>query len=228
MNLSAVGGVANAQVMGTVIQHVSAAGDVLFEWSPFDHFDVDLSILETADVATPVINWTHGNALDVDGDGNLLVSFRNLSEVTKIDTRTGAVVWRMGGARNQITLEHSAAPAFARQHGLRATSGGQLTLLDNLGNPAGSRAERYAIDDTRRVAHMSGSYASPAGLVAQIGGSTQSLADGHTLVSFGNGDGVEEYDAQGNVVWRILGDTGYIFRAERIRSLYRPGVGDPR
>jgi hypothetical protein len=47
-------------------------------------------------------------------------------------------------------------------------------------------------------------------------------------VSFGNGDGVEEYDAQGHLVWRVLGDTGYIFRAERIRSLYRPGVGDPR
>jgi hypothetical protein len=47
-------------------------------------------------------------------------------------------------------------------------------------------------------------------------------------VSFGNGNAVQEYDALGNGVWRIVGNSGYIFRAQRIRSLYRPGVGDPR
>jgi hypothetical protein len=176
----------------------------------------------------PVINWTHGNALDVDSDGNLLVSFRNLSEVTKIDARTGAVMWRMGGRNNQLTFDDVTAPAFVGQHGLRATGAGQLMLLDNLGEPLGSRAERYEVDDVRHVAHLSGSFAAPPGLIGLIGGSTQSLPDGHTLVSFGNGNAVQEYDTQGNVVWRIVGNSGYIFRAQRIRSLYRPGVGDPR
>jgi hypothetical protein len=37
----------------------------------------------------------------------------------------------------------------------------------------------------RRVAHMGGSFAAPAGLIGQIGGSTQTLPAGHTLVSFG-------------------------------------------
>jgi len=48
------------------------------------------------------------------------------------------------------------------------------------------------------------------------------------LVSFGSGGGVDEYDASGRVVWRLVGNPGYIFRAERIRSLYHPGAGDPR
>jgi hypothetical protein len=39
---------------------------------------------------------------------------------------------------------------------------------------------------------------------------------------------VEEYDAAGNVVWRIEGEPGYVFRAQRIISLYQPGVGLPR
>jgi hypothetical protein len=30
------------------------------------------------------------------------------------------------------------------------------------------------------------------------------------------------------VVWHVVGNAGYIFRAERIRSLYHPGAGDPR
>jgi hypothetical protein len=228
IDLSAQGESAHARVLGTSVQHRGANGDVLFEWSPFDHFDVDVSILQTVDRTMPVINWTHGNALDLDRDGNLLVSFRNLSEVTKIDTRTGSVLWRMGGKSNQFTLDNGQAPAFAGQHGVRATGAGQVTLLDNIGQPAGSRAERYVMDDVRHVAHMSGAFSAPAGLVGQIGGSTQSLPDGHTLVSFGNGNAVQEYDAQGSVVWKIVGNSGYIFRAQRIHSLYRPGVGDPR
>lgn len=228
MDLSAQGESPHARVLGTNVQHRGANGDSLFEWSPFDHFQVDVSILQTADRSMPVINWTHGNALDLDREGNLLVSFRNLSEVTKIDTRTGAVLWRLGGQKNQFVFDDAPVPPFLGQHGVRATGAGQVTLLDNLGQPGGSRAERYAVDDVRRVAHLSGSFGAPAGLIGQIGGSTQTLPDGHTLVSFGNGNAVQEYDARGNVVWKIVGNSGYIFRAQRIRSLYQPGVGDPR
>jgi hypothetical protein len=228
MDLSAQGESPHARALGTNVQHRGANGDSLFEWSPFDHFQVDVSILQTVDRTMPVINWTHGNALDIDRDGYLLVSFRNLSEVTKIDTRTGDVLWRMGGKNNQFTFDDAPAAAFMGQHGVRATGAGQVTLLDNLGQPGGSRAERYAVDDARRVAHLSDSFDAPAGLIGQIGGSTQSLPDGHTLVSFGNGSAVQEYDAQRNVVWKIVGNSGYIFRAQRIRSLYRPGLGDPR
>ena len=44
------------------------------------------------------------------------------------------------------------------------------------------------------------------------------------LVSYGNGAHVVEYDGSGSIVWRIEGDPGYVFRAERIRSLYRPDL----
>jgi hypothetical protein len=30
------------------------------------------------------------------------------------------------------------------------------------------------------------------------------------------------------VLWSIQGNAGYVFRAERIRSLYAPGVGSAR
>ena len=228
LDLSAQGGSPAARVLGTGVQHRSANGDVLFDWSPFDHFDVQLSILDPADRDAAVVNWTHGNALDLDADGNLLVSFRNLSEVTKIDPRTGAVRWRLGGTRNQFTIEGGDTPPFVRQHGVRATGAGQLLLLDNLGHVAGTRAERYEIDEARRVARLRSADRSAAGLVALVGGTTQPLAGGHTLVSYGSGAGVEEYDAAGRVVWRLTGRTGYVFRAQRIRSLYAPGVGDPR
>jgi hypothetical protein len=226
MNLSAVGGVVNAQVMGTVIQHVSAVGDVLFEWSPFDHFDI--MDLDPASRAGPTVNWTHGNSLDLDADGNLVVSFRSLNELTKIDTRTGAIIWRMGGARNQFTFDDAAQQPFSFQHALRITSPGHLLLLDNLGDPTSSRVERYEYDAMLHTARTIDSYRPDPPAICPTGGSAQNLAGGRTLVSFGPAGRVEEYDEFGHVVWRIDGNAGYVFRAQRIRSLYSPGVGSPR
>jgi hypothetical protein len=221
MDLSAAGGPAGALVTGTGVQHVSASGSVLFEWSPFDHLEV--TDLDAASLTGSFVNWTHGNAIALDHDGNLVISFRNLSEITKIDTETGAVMWRLGGARNQFTFVGGEMPPFARQHGVRIPRRGELVLLDNLGDPTASRAERYVLDESAMTARVAAVLEPDDRVVAQLGGTTQPLADGHTLVSYGSGGRVEEYDADGHVAWRILGTPGYVFRAQRIRSLYAPG-----
>lgn len=226
MDLTAVGGVAEARVTGTVVQHVSASGALLFQWSPFDHFEI--TDVDPAERTGPSVNWTHGNALDLDAAGNLIVSFRNLDELTKIDIATGAVLWRLGGRRNQFSFQGTSAPPFTHQHGLRAYAPGALLVLDNLGNPGETRAERYALDEANRTATLVQSYGASPPAVTQIGGSVQALPGGRTLVSFGTAGRVEEYDAAGRMAWRIAGNAGYVFRAQRIRSLYAPGVGVPR
>jgi outer membrane protein assembly factor BamB len=166
----------------------------------------------------------HGNALDVDADGNLLVSFRNLNEITKINATTGRVIWRLGGRRNQFAFLDTPTPAFSQQHSVRADGAGSLLLLDNVGNPNETGAERYVLDETAMTARLARSYSSQPRVVTLVGGSTQPLAGGRTLVSFGTAGRVEEYDADGRVVWRIEGNAGYVFRAQRIASLYAPGA----
>jgi hypothetical protein len=228
VDLSAQGESPRTRVLGTAVQHRSAAGDLLFEWSPFDHLAIELGVLDQADRTGSVINWTHGNALDLDADGNVLVSYRNLNEVLKLDARTGAVLWQMGGLHGDLAFSDGIVSPFTHQHGARTIGNTGIILLDNLGERAGSRAERYEVDVAHHEARLSGAYGASANLVAQVGGSAQLLRDGHVLVSFGNGAGVEEYDGDGNMVWKLAGTTGYIFRAQRIRSLYSPGVGDVR
>ena len=226
MDLSAQGGVVGAQVTGTAVQHIAASGALLFHWSAFDHFAI--TDVGPAERATAAVNWTHGNALDIDSDGNLLVSFRNLNEITKIDVGTGGVIWRLGGLRNRFTFLDTPAPAFSHQHSVRRDAAGSLLLLDNIGDPNESRAERYVLDERAMTARLDRSYASLPRVVTQVGGSAQVLPGGRTLVSFGTTGRVEEYDATGRVVWRIEGHAGYVFRAQRIRSLYAPGVGAAR
>jgi hypothetical protein len=226
MDLTAFGGVSEARVTGTAVQHVGADGTLLFEWNPFDHFAItDVDVAERTGAS---VNWMHGNALDFDADGNLLVSFRNLGEITKIDISTGAVIWRLGGRRNQFTFLDTPMPAFARQHSVRSDGAGAIVLLDNLGHPTESRAEHYVVDEMTRTASLARSYASIPGVVTQIGGSVQPLAGVRTLVSFGTEGRVVEYDAEGRVTWSIYGHAGYVFRAQRVQSLYTPGVGTAR
>ena len=225
MDLSTIGGQAAARVTGTVIQHVDATGTALFQWNAFYHYA--LTDLPATDRAGAAVNFTHGNAIALDTDGNLLASFRSLSEITKISVATGDVLWRLGGLANQFTFAGTSSPPFVGQHGLRVTSSGVL-LLDNRGEPGASRAERYRLDEGTRTATLVESFRSQPDAVGLLGGSVQQLDNGHVLVSLGNGQKVEEYDAAGNVVWRLSGGTGYIFRAQRIASLYAPGVGTPR
>ncbi len=222
MDLSAIGGAAPAAVTGTVVQHLGPGGEVRFQWSAFDHFE--LTDLDPADRTGPAVNWTHGNALDLDAEGNLYLSFRSLSEVTKVDGRTGEVLWRMGGLRNEFAFPGGGVP-FLRQHGIRVTPEGGLTLLDNFGEAEGSRGERYLIDAGTRTASLTRAYTPAPATRAVLGGTTQLLPGGGLLVAYGDGGRLEEYDAAGARVWEVEGDAGYVFRAQRIRSLYRPGAG---
>ena len=220
MDLSTLGGSANARVTGTVVQHIGADGALLVEWSPFDHFAV--ADLDSVDRVGANVNWTHGNALDLDVDGNVIVSFRSLNEITKIDAANGAVIWRMGGKANQFTFLDTPLPAFSHQHGARLYSGDTLLILDNLGNSNESRAERYVVDQIGKTARLVQSYGSTPPVITQIGGSVQALPGERTIVSFGTTGRVEEYDATGRLMWHIDGNAGYVFRAQRIRSLYAP------
>ena len=226
MDLTAYGGVANAKVTGTDVQHVAKDGTLLFSWSPFDHFAITDG--QPSDYSGTNVNWTHGNALDLAPDGGLLVSFRNLGEVTKIDVTSGAVVWRLGGHANQFTFLDPSAPVFVGQHSIRIGDTGEIAMLDNLGVKNESRGERYTIDEVTHSVRLTQVYSVLPAVVTQIGGSVQMLPGGRTLVSFGTAGRVEEYAPNGLIEWSIQGNAGYVFRAQRINSLYAPGYGRRR
>ncbi len=226
LDLSAMGGLPAARVTGTVVQHVAADGTLLWEWSAFDHFD--LTDLDPAERTGPSVNWTHGNALDFDAWGNLILSFRSLGEVTKVNPTTGRILWRLGGRRNEFNFVGTTIPAFSRQHGVRVSYPDRLLLLDNVGDPTESRVELYAIDERERTATLVHQRGAGPGVVTPIGGSVQQLHGDRVLAAFGTAGRVVEYDADGRIVWSIAGNAGYVFRAQRIRSLYEPGVGTMR
>ena len=220
MDLSGLGGNAAAQVLGTVVQEVSTTGTLLFEWNSFDHFAI--TDLPAADRMGANVNFTHGNGVAIDSDGNLLLSFRSLSEVTSVDPATGAVLWRLGGLANQFTIQNDPKGSFERQHGVRPAGPSHLQLLDN-GLAAPSRMARYLVNPATLTATMVWQFIDAPGTFTFVGGSTQAIPLGdRALVSFGQAGRVVEVDAAGNRAWELQGLEGtYVFRAQRIAALYR-------
>lgn len=217
-DLSSRGGSADGTVVWTVLQHVDADGTLLFEFNTRDHFtldDIDPSVIDGADE----VNMTHGNAIEFDGNGNILLSFRSLNEITKIDGTTGDVLWRLGGIANQFTIDDPTREFF-RQHGVRIVEPGIIQFLDN-GPEAPSRLVRYAIDEAELTAEVVLEYVHSSSAWSPVGGNTEVLSDGRSMVSFGRAGRVAETDASGSQTFELTGLEGqYIFRAFRIPSLY--------
>ena len=224
MDLTSLGGQPNAQVLGNVIQEVDSLGRVLFFWDAFDHFsitDIDPAIPLTS----PRIDWNHANALEIDQDGNYLVSLRSFSEIAKIDSRIGTALWRLGGTRNEFQFA-SDTERFSFQHGVRRLPNGHLLLFDN-GNsrsPAFSRAAEYAVDEQAHTATLVWSYRSNPDLFSAFLGFAQRLTNGNTLVTFGVPGTVQEVTPASRLAWELKVPGYSIYRAYRVRSLYDPAL----
>ncbi len=168
---------------GLIIQELDPSKNVIFEWRSWDHFKVT----DTTSLLTdPQIDLVHGNALAVANDGNLLLSSRNQSEVTKINLQTGEVMWRFGGKANQFKI--IGGEPFAFQHDVRQLANGDITVFDNHGsqqNPAASHAIEYKLDEVNKTATVVWSFTHNPPVFGSFMGDNQRLPNGNTFVAWG-------------------------------------------
>jgi len=217
-DLSADGGSATAQVTWTVIQRLRPDGSLAWQWHGTDH--VDPTDFVGALDGVEILNLMHGNAVEVDVDGDLLASFRNLNEIMKLDATTGEVLWRFGGRRNEFTFLDDPKGAFQRQHGLRLVEPGVIQFLDDSDAPP-SRRVRFELDEGAHTARLLWEYIDGPEVHTLVGGNSEVYADGGGLVAFGRAGRVVEVDPLGAKRWELTGIEGaYVFRAQRIPSLY--------
>jgi Arylsulfotransferase (ASST)/FlgD Ig-like domain len=204
VDMSAIvsGGDPKAVVTGLVIRELDAAHNVVFEWESWDHYSI--TDAATLDLTAPSIDYVHCNSVELDADGNILISSRHLDEITKIDRTTGDIIWRMGGSRNEFTLIGD-TQWFTRQHSVRRTPSGTLTVFDNgnLSTPQESRALEYEIDEGNKTATLVWEYRHMPALYAAFTGSVQRLPNGNTMISWGNLGVVTEARPDGTTAFEM-------------------------
>ena len=203
-DLSAKGGPADGVLHDGVIQEIDiATGRKVFEWRARDHVSVDESRapLPQGDSAHLPWDYLHPNSVGLDADGHLLVSARHTWTCYKINKKTGAVIWRLGGSRSDFTIP--ANVKFSWQHDFRRRRDGSYGMFDN---GAGVTKERdysrglvLRLDEQAKTATFVREFVHPDKLSAPTQGSFRELADGGNFIGWGQRPHFTEYTADGAV-----------------------------
>ncbi len=208
------GGNPNASVIGLIIQEIDENNNVVFQWRSWDHIPITDALHENLTAA--VIDYVHGNAIEIDNDSNILLSSRHLDEITKINHITGDIIWRLGGLQNQFTFVNDTL-GFNYQHAVRRISNGNITIFDNGNwhNPHFSRAVEYSIDEINKTATLVWEYRHNPNIFSGFMGYVQRLDNGNTLISWGGTNpAVTEVTPEGTVVFEASYPAGvYTYRA---------------
>jgi hypothetical protein len=211
-----------------VIQEVDENGVEVWRWNSWGH----LPLRDNLD-GDPV-DYAHANSIEVDTDGNLLVSLRSMSAVVKINRQTGAVMWTLGGRSNDFRIIDPLG-GFCGQHDARRLANGHLLMFDNGIDcaPDGadrnrSRAVEYAIDEQAMTARLVWSHEQP--LYGFATGGTQRLANGNTLIGWGTAATITEVTRSGQRVFEMepRNDAGLPFFSYRARRAPFPDAMEPR
>ena len=209
-------------VVDNVVQEVDLrTGRLLFEWHTADHIDPDESFATPPTKATDLHDYVHANSIDVDTDGNLLISARNTSAVYKVDRNTGRILWRLGGKRSDFQMGLGAA--FGWQHDARRRADGTITLFDDEAAPGVSRAIALTVDESARAAALVHAFTRPVALLATSQGSMQVLPNGNAFVGWGSQPYFTEFAPDGEVVF----DATFAAGGQSYRTFRNAWVGRP-
>jgi hypothetical protein len=200
-DLSSVGGPADGAAVDAIVQEIDVeSGRVLFEWHSLDHVALGESYLP---VDSPY-DYFHINAVNLDNDGNLLISGRHTWTVYKVDRHSGQILWRLGGKRSDFSL--GPGVPFAWQHNPLPAGDNTIRLFDNETNGSSqvlphSRVIWIHLDAATATATLLKEVTHPVRLLADSQGNAQTLDNGDTFVGWGQLGRVSEFDSQGKLLF---------------------------
>ncbi len=196
------GGPANGTLIDIVLQEQDENKNVVFEWVASEHLPIEDT--EANLNTTDPVDFLHTNAIEVDDDGNWLLSHRHFSEITKINRQTGDVMWRMGGVSNEFTFTNDIG--FSRQHNIIRLDNGNITIFDNgnAHNPPHSRAIEYAIDEINKTVTRVWMYPDDTSEYSPAMGNHQRLPLGNSLIGWGTSPKITEVMNNGTVALEML------------------------
>lgn len=177
-------GSATTNVVDLAIMEYDPAHNLVFEWKAMDHLPPD--VFRDGYYYNPGgFDVVHANAIEVDTDGNLLVSCRTADAIIKINKTTGAVMWFLGGNYNDFTFTNDVG--FSGQHDIRLLPNGDISIFDNqfLLSQEG-RAVRYSLDTVAMTATKTSEYGYLFPFRANSLGSYRVLDNDYSIVGWGN------------------------------------------
>jgi hypothetical protein len=198
------GGSRSARVVVNVIQEITPQKNVVFEWKSDEHYKYT-DAADRVNLLDLSFVHSHINSIDIDGDENLIVSARNLNEITKIDRKTGNIIWRFGGKNNQFKFVNDTLK-FSAQHSAVKLKNGNMLLYDNgLEHvPQNARAVEYMLDEENKTATVVWLYKNQPSIISNFWGNAQRLDNGNTFIAWGfNKIAATEVNSNNEIVFEM-------------------------
>ncbi|HKP92064.1 MAG TPA: aryl-sulfate sulfotransferase [Thermoleophilaceae bacterium] len=197
VDLRRYGGDRESRVYDGELQELTPGGRVVWRWSSRGRirtsetlwWDVLNGAQRHKEPDERFWDLVHINSVEPAG-GDLIVSFRHVEAIYKIDRATGRILWKLGGTRRPESLDVVGDPLgdspFGGQHDVRLWKDGTLTVFDNQsGNDRAPRAVRYRIDERARTATLLEQIHPPRSLESGFAGSARKLDGGDWVVYWG-------------------------------------------
>ncbi|KAF2020504.1 hypothetical protein BU24DRAFT_487108 [Aaosphaeria arxii CBS 175.79] len=190
-------------------------GKVLFEWHSLDHVSPSESVLSLGQrpregfSSFDAWDYFHINSVDKDDQGNYLVSGRHVSALYKLDGKTGAIIWQLGGKGSNFTFSDELE--FAFQHDARFQGRkGSIEYISLFDNGAGSNGHQggdkgkirdystgklLALNTSDWTATLIQQVEHPDRVLGASQGNTQILPNGNFFVNWGQAGTITEFRA---------------------------------
>ncbi|WP_276131950.1 aryl-sulfate sulfotransferase [Polluticoccus soli] len=182
-------------VVSPILQEVKN-GAVIWQWDATKYPELyEVSVEENKfDDTSAAWDYLHVNSLAVDPrDGNIIMSFRNASQVIKVHRKTGEIMWKLGGKQSDFALADSMV--FLRQHHAKYVDGGRSVILFDNGDEKirkTSRIVEFELDEVNRKVTSFRQFTIPD-LFVPYGSSVQKIGDRYFMTT-GNHALLVEYN----------------------------------
>jgi Arylsulfotransferase (ASST) len=84
----------NGQMYADYLVEMTTDGRIVWEWRTWEHLDPETDCITAVQDQREA--WTHGNGVGELPNGDIVLSFRNISTVIIIDRKTGEIIWKLG------------------------------------------------------------------------------------------------------------------------------------
>ena len=220
MDTVIAGGDSDATVIGTVVQELDEDKNVVLQWRSWDHLKITNATYDI-NLRQSRIDYVHTNSIEIDYDGNILLSNRYYDEIIKINRQTGNTIWRLGGKyskNNQFTFLND-PDGFSHQHDVRRLPNGNITLFDNgnLHSPRYSRVTEYQVDEVNKSVSLVWEYKNDPETYSPAMGGARRLSNNNTIIGWGaltTSVSISEVQTDGTISFYLtLPDTLINYRA---------------
>ena len=140
--------------------------------------------------STPT-DYIHLNSMVLDpSDSNLIVSFRSLNQIVKIDRHTGSILWRLGGKNSDFPLEFT--QRFLGQHFVKFLDDNKTIMFVDNGNVIARPSTRileFRLDEVNKKVAYFNAYKIPERYIPYRG-SVQKVGENLLITGGGYDDGI--------------------------------------